>query len=138
MIAEVLQSAQKFDSIIAAQLKPHGITHMQLHILRALQAADKPLSVTGIRSALNVQSSDVTRLVDRLVAKELVQRTICPQNRRKVDVSISSTGNTLLQEVEPALEGALASSWQEKISSDEARQVSQILGRLAAQNTHIL
>ena len=131
MIAEVIHTANRFDSIIGAALKPHGLTHGQFNILRILsEAAPTPLSVTAIRERVLFPNSDITRLIDRLVAKGLVSRTVCPANRRKVDIGITEAARELLDCVVPQVDSELKSSYASSITSEEAELVSNILKRI--------
>ena len=47
------------------------------------------------------KSSNTTRLIDKLLLKELVTRNVCPNNRRKIEVSITEKGLQLLLELDP-------------------------------------
>lgn len=136
MISEVIHTANRFDSIIAAELKPHGLTHGQFNVLRILQdAAPSPLSVGCIRAQVLFPNSDITRLIDRLVAKGLVSRVVCPANRRKVDIGITDEAVALLGTIVPAVDKQLEVSYANKITNEEARLVSSILGRLQHNTT---
>ena len=50
------------------------ITSQQYNILRILRGAGKPLSTLQIRQRMLDKMSDTSRIVDRLVKKELVQK----------------------------------------------------------------
>lgn len=43
------------------------------------------------------KNSDVSRLLDRLVAKNLIVKKACPNDRRAADVSITEEGLSLLK-----------------------------------------
>ncbi|RYD92123.1 MAG: MarR family transcriptional regulator, partial [Sphingobacteriales bacterium] len=64
------------------------ITHQQFNILRILRGAAGPLSTLQIRERMLDKMSDTSRIVDRLVAKELVQKVTCAKDKRLVDVTI--------------------------------------------------
>ncbi len=53
------------------------ITSQQYNILRILRGAGKPLSTLQIRQRMLDKMSDTSRICDRLVKKELVQKVIC-------------------------------------------------------------
>jgi len=74
-------------------LKPHGITAQQYNILRILRG-QHPNSISGteIKSRMLDQNSDVSRLLDRMSLKKLINRTICPNDKRASDVSITADG----------------------------------------------
>jgi DNA-binding MarR family transcriptional regulator len=76
------------------------ITSQQYNILRILRGAGKPLSTLQIRQRMLDKMSDTSRIVDRLVKKELVQKVICKTDRRLVDVTITDTGLQLLDRLD--------------------------------------
>src|ERR1700738_3820994 len=69
---------------IAALVEPYGITPQQLNVLRILRGAGADgLPTLDVASRMIEQTPGVTRLLDRLEAKELVRRPRCPHARRK-------------------------------------------------------
>lgn len=76
------------------------ITPQQFNILRILRGAGTPLSTLQIRQRMLDKMSDTSRIVDRLVKKELVKKVICKTDRRLVDVTITEKGLSLLEELD--------------------------------------
>jgi len=82
-------------------LGPEDITHQQFNILRILRGAHpQPLSTLQIRERMLDKMSDTSRIVDRLVLKGLVQKSICPKDKRLVDVVITDKGQDLLKKLD--------------------------------------
>jgi DNA-binding MarR family transcriptional regulator len=81
-------------------LDAHNLTTQQYNILRILSAAQKPLSTMQIRDLMLDKMSDTSRIVDRLVAKELVTKSVSATDKRLVDVVITSKGTTLLDHLD--------------------------------------
>ena len=77
-----------------------GITGQQYNILRILRGAGKPISTLQIRERMLDKMSDTSRIVDRLVLKDLAQKTTCKNDKRLVDVSISTNGKKLLEKID--------------------------------------
>ena len=76
------------------------VTGQQYNILRILRGAGKPISTLQIRDRMLDKMSDTSRIVDRLVLKGLAQKTVCKNDKRLVDVSISSKGKKLLEKID--------------------------------------
>ncbi len=76
------------------------ITPQQYNILRILRGAKEPLSTLQIRQRMLDKMSDTSRIVDRLLKKNLVEKCVCPADKRLVDVTITSAGLTLLEELD--------------------------------------
>ena len=77
-----------------------GVTAQQYNILRILRGAAKPISTLQIRERMLDKMSDTSRIVDRLVLKGLAQKSTCKNDKRLVDVSISSKGKKLLEKID--------------------------------------
>ncbi len=76
------------------------ITAQQFNILRILRGAGKPLSTLQIRQRMLDKMSDTSRIVDRLILKGLVKKTVCTEDKRLVDVSITDKGMNLLEKMD--------------------------------------
>jgi len=48
--------------------------------------------------------SNTTRLVDKLIDKSLVERVICPENRRRVNISITDKGMEILSQIDSVIQ----------------------------------
>ena len=82
---------------IKSFLAQEDITHQQYNILRILRGAHpEPLSTLQIRERMLDKMSDTSRIVDRLILKDLVKKSICPTDKRLVDVLITEKGQDLL------------------------------------------
>lgn len=78
-------------------LANEDITHQQYNILRILRGAHpQPLSTLQIRERMLDKMSDTSRIVDRLVLKDLVKKTVFSKDKRLVDVVITEKGQALL------------------------------------------
>jgi DNA-binding MarR family transcriptional regulator len=109
--------------------KTFGITGQQFNILRILKGQfPKSISGTEIKSRMLDRNSDVSRLLDRLAAKNLITKKTCPNDKRASDVLITSEGIALLNELNkvPNQDRVLS------LSEDEARKLSDLLDKARA------
>ncbi|RYZ15513.1 MAG: MarR family transcriptional regulator [Chitinophagaceae bacterium] len=104
------------------------ITHQQYNILRILRGAASPLSTLQIRARMLDKMSDTSRIVDRLVAKELVQKVTCAKDKRLVDVTISDKGLALLGRLDKGDDHIQAI--MKSLSENEAAQLSTLLDKI--------
>ncbi len=110
-------------------VKKHGISIQQYNVLRVLRGfKHQPSSIGFIKERMLDQSSDVSRLVDRLVLRHLVQRTESATDRRQKDVMITQLGLDLLgkmdhceQQMDVLLKG---------LSQDEVEQLNFLLDKI--------
>ncbi|MCU0397712.1 MAG: MarR family transcriptional regulator [Cyclobacteriaceae bacterium] len=107
--------------------KVYGITSQQFNVLRILKGQHpKSISATEIKSRMLDKNSDISRLLDRLIDKNLIEKKICPADKRASDVSITEKGLGLLKEINPRqneIDFLLA------LTEEEAIQLSNLLDK---------
>ncbi len=88
-----------------AVLKPFDISLPQFNVLRILRGMDgKPAHLGTLNERMVTPMSNTTRLVDKLVRKGLVNRRVCPNNRRKIEIQITREGLEALNAIDPVIE----------------------------------
>ncbi|PRX45766.1 DNA-binding transcriptional regulator, MarR family [Salegentibacter salegens] len=126
----ILVTANLIDENVAAALKPFDISIQQFNVLRILRGQKgKPANLSTIQERMVSKMSNTTRLVDKLIAKELTQRIICEANRRKVEISITEKGLNLLKEIDPKVD-AVEQELIKEISEDEIEFVTNCLNKI--------
>ncbi len=81
-------------------LKEQGLSEPQYNVLRILRGVGKPLQVYQVAARMLTRDPDITRLFDRLVRAELVERTRGEVDRRVVWVSLTPKGRELVRELD--------------------------------------
>lgn len=106
------------------------LTTSQYNVLRILRGAHpKALTAGEIGERTIAREPDITRLVDRLNAKGLVKRSRSEQDRRVVEIEITSKGLELLRELDPhALRMPRALIGH--VGPRKLRQLSRLLGEV--------
>ena len=113
----------------AVAFKPYGLTLPQFNILRILRGQHPlPATVALLIDRMLDKTSNASRIVDRLEEKKLVTRTVCPANRRAVDIRITVAGLALLERIEH--DGVLRVSGLTQLSETEARQLNALLDKI--------
>ena len=78
-----------------------GLTNSQYNALRILRGSHPTrLTCSDIGQRMIARDPDVTRVVDRLTAGKLVERTRSRRDRRVVEVDITEAGLALLRELD--------------------------------------
>ena len=113
---------------IRQHLKPYGITMKQYNVLRILKGAKEPITTSIIRERLLDKMSDASRMVERLHQRGLVVRSVCPSDKRLVDVVISDKGAQLLDSMQAFNESI--DNIVDKLDEKEAEQLSALLDKL--------
>lgn len=82
------------------KLAPFDLSVQQYVVLRLLAAVyPDSLSAGELKERMTELNSDVTRLTDRLVAKNLIVREVDPQNRRRVNLRLTEESNQFVDKV---------------------------------------
>ena len=83
-------------------LKPHDLSSEQYNVLRILRGQKgSPANMCVIQERMIAKNSNTTRLIDKVLLKDLVTREVCPDNRRKIEVQITQKGLDLLNYLDP-------------------------------------
>lgn len=94
-----------FKDGILSVLKPYEISLEQFNVLRILRGKNgEPSNLKDIQDRMISKMSNTTRLVDKLILKNYVERFICEKNRRKVDIYITKEGLKLLDILDPIVD----------------------------------
>lgn len=110
--------------------KQYDISGQQFNVLRILRGQKgKPANLATIQERMIHKNSNTTRLIDKLLLKGLVERTICPANRRKVEIIITKSGLNLLDEIDPEL-NKLEEKQLQTLTIEEAETLNTLLEKL--------
>ncbi len=79
-------------------LKKHGLTEPQYNVLRVLRGfrAEGAVSIGFLKERMLDKNSDMSRIVDKLLEKELVSRESHEADRRQKDIEITEKGVELI------------------------------------------
>lgn len=95
----ILAIQREGNRVLAADLRPLGITPSQAEVIRVL-ADHQPLTLAGLGELLVCETgSSPSRLVDRLVSAGLVRRESRTDDRRQVTLSLTGEGAALAERV---------------------------------------
>lgn len=113
----------------SAAFKEFGITLPQFNILRILRGQfPKPATVNLLIERMLDKTSNASRIVDKLEAKGLVTRKVCPSNRRAVDILITDSGLELLTRMDGAV--SPQSVGLQNVTEEEATTLNTLLDKL--------
>ena len=108
-------------------LKPHDLSGEQYNVLRILRGQKgQPANMFLIQERMIAKNSNTTRLIDKLLLKELVTREVCPGNRRKMEVQITKKGLELLDLLDPKVD-AYEQIFADNLDADELTEFNRLL-----------
>lgn len=101
VILNLFRTAEYIASLSAAVLKSAGLTPTQYNVLRILRGAGlEGLTCSDISSRMITKDSDITRLLDRLDKRGLIDRLRPAEDRRTVVARITKDGSKLLADLD--------------------------------------
>ena len=116
------------NGLIKTELEKSNITNQQFNILRILRGQYPTAATINIlKERMLDKMCDASRIVDRLVQKELVTRTVNKKDRRAVDILITKKGLDLLDTIH--MEEAMYDGLKSNLSDEEAKQLSDLLDK---------
>ena len=122
----IIYTANWINSCQNEFFKDFGISPQQYNILRILNGAGVALNVQTIKDRMLERSPNATRLMDKLCAKDYIERLPSEQDRRVVKIAITKNGIDLLTSIPKNLNKDLLKN----LTEDEAVQLSDLLDKM--------
>ncbi len=119
---------RRLEQVLAAHLKPHGLSIEQYRVLKAL-AAHNGLPMGDLAARVLVDSPTLTKIIDKMVTSADVYRGPDPLDRRRVLVFLSAKGVktfSALAEIGEGLQAALA----DRIGAERLSRLEALLSQL--------
>ncbi len=128
-LVNILLTHNLINARLSDFLDQAGITQSQFNALRILRGQyPNPCGNWLIKERLLQKNTDITRLIDRLVDKDLVTRVQGKEDRRCVEIMISEKGLQLLADIDAHSEQI--KSFMGNITEAEAHELNRILDKI--------
>lgn len=125
----ILYTAWWLKTIMSNELKEFGLTHEQYNVLRILKGKHpEQICVKDISCRMIEKSSNVPRIIDRLVIKKLVKRADSPFDKRETVISLTQSGITILELTTEKINALMETTVIMK--SQDATQINMLLEKL--------
>jgi len=132
-ILSLFRTTDMLQRMFSRLVEPHGISLQQYNVLRILRGAGtEGIPTLEIADRMVEKTPGITRLLDKLEAKQFVRRERCPDDRRQVLCWITERGLRLLSELDkPAV--SAGSKAMEPLTSATLRSLISNLQKIRAQ-----
>lgn len=112
---------------LSEALKAYDLSIEQFNVLRILKGQNgKPAHMSLIQERMLAKTSNTTRLVDKLLNKEFVNREICSDNRRKMEITITEKGLDVLKIVSPIVDN-IETLYAQNLTPEEIATLNLLL-----------
>ena len=129
-VLNIIYTQNNINERLIEVLKPYDLSNEQYNVLRILRGQKgNPANMCVIQERMLAKTSNTTRLVDKLLLKELVTRKVCKENRRKIEVLITEKGLAILKELDPKVndyENNIVAS----LTKNELEQLNELLEKI--------
>jgi DNA-binding MarR family transcriptional regulator len=105
----------------------HGLTNMQLYALNAIYHGQ--MSMARVAGSLHCDASNVTGIVDRLVAQGLVTRQEDPEDRRTKVLQLTAKGQEVFDAIVHEMPAVLGC---DRMSRGERAALHELVARFGA------
>lgn len=127
IILNVLYTQNVINDRFNEILKPYDLSGEQYNVLRILRGQKgSPANMCVIQERMLAKTSNTTRLVDKLLLKDLVTRNVCPENRRKIEVLITRKGLEVLKVLDPKV-AKYEINFSKNLNAEELDQLNLLL-----------
>lgn len=125
----ILYTAWWLKTQMSKVLKEFGLTHEQYNVMRILKGKyPEHLCVKDISCRMIEKSSNVPRIIDRLVLKKLVKRADSAIDKRETVITLTQSGLAVLTASTESINKLMTEMI--KIGPGEGQQLNQLLEQL--------
>lgn len=93
LVVQMLKAGQRLQILLDQLFKEFGLSRQQYNVLRILRGApDRHLTIIELRSRLIETQPDITRLLDRMLQKNLISKHQDQNDKRKWHIQLEACG----------------------------------------------
>jgi len=135
--AGLVRAQQLLLGNVEAELKRKGLSPLPWYdvLLELQRQPDGRLRLAEIGKQVLLSKYNVTRLIDRLEKKGLVEREPCEDDARGAYAAITKDGRALCKRMWPVYHHILRTNFLKHFSKDELDQMAEWMGRIISVNS---
>ena len=129
----LLETHKRLTRALDAELEAeYGITLSALEVLGRLAAAEgRSLRLSALAGSCGLSLSRISRIIDALEARGLVERCCVPSDARAVDGHLTDAGLELVRDAQRSHFASVQSRFFEQLSGEEIQLLGSIFSRFA-------
>lgn len=127
---DILELLHQFKNALFDVAEQQGITRIQLSALYCVGSRGE-LPMGKMADVLHCDPSNVTGLVDRLVAQDMIMRCECPTDRRAKTLRLTEKGQDIVNNIYKLLPSRLGI---DKLSKEELVMLHNLIEKISAKS----
>ncbi len=129
-IITLLKTNSRILEALGKVLKQHDVSLQQFNVLRILRGQKgEAANLSTVQDRMVNRMSNTTRIVDKLIDKNFVQRSICEKNRRKIELFITEEGRSLLTLLDQMVD-EVETQLTDQLNTDEKQNLVSLLNKI--------
>ena len=129
-IITLLKTNSRVLEALGKVLKQHDVSLQQFNVLRILRGQKgEAANLSTVQDRMVNRMSNTTRIVDKLIDKNFVQRSICEKNRRKIELFITEEGRSLLTLLDQMVD-EVETQLTDQLNTDEKQNLVSLLKKI--------
>jgi len=131
----MLETHKRLTRALDAELEAeHGLTLSGVECLGRLAAAEnRAMRLSALATVTGLSLSRISRIVDTLESRELVERRSSPEDARAVEAHLTPAGLTLVREAQSSHFASVQERFFEQLSAEELEVLARVFARFAPQ-----
>lgn len=129
-LINLIYTVKQFSYHFIKFLNKHGLTEPQYNVLRILRGfqSEGSISVGFIKERMLDTNSDVSRIIERLLEKGLVDRKENPNDRRQKEIIITEEGLALLSNTDDCEKKT--DTFLKNLSPEEVNELNRLMDKI--------
>ncbi len=129
-IITLLKTNGRVLEVLGKVLKQQDLSLQQFNVLRILRGQKgEAANLCTVQERMVNRMSNTTRIVDKLIDKNYVQRNICKKNRRKIELFITEKGKEVLVDLDRIVDEA-EKQLTAKLNAQEKQNLISLLNQI--------
>lgn len=129
----LLQTQRQLTRQLDAELEArHGLSLSALELLGRLAASPQHcVRLSSLAEQINLSLSRVSRIIDALQARELVERQPCPRDARAINAQLTPAGLDLVRDAQRTHFDGVQRRFFDRVSPEEVLTLAEVFNRFA-------
>lgn len=123
-----MQTSKAIHERIKEEMTKNKLNITEFSVLEVLYQKGKQ-TIQQIGNRILISSGSMTYVIDKLEQKGLLRRNDCPDDRRVIHVTLTNTGNELMNQIMPPYDVMIDHIF-DSLNSDEAETLVRLLQKI--------
>ena len=136
MASRIWQIGSLLTSYVTSRIDVDGLQLGEAEVLMATRVRDGQMTTPGdLRTQLNLTSAGITKRIDQVEARGLIERRPHPTDRRSVTLHLTADGEALADQTIHVVATAMADLTSDTLQPAEIDQLNATLAKVVEQLT---